>query len=201
MIFDIQDFTAVDLETFYSDEVSLGYGKMSVDDYIRHPEFKVHMFAVRRYGKRTRCYPGKELRYVMRDLPKDMLVAHNAEFEGKVLAEHADAIFAKYACTVKLFKLVFPNLPGSLANVAKTLWPDDPNKRKLDGLDDTKGFWELSEEQYENLVPYNKRDTSLCHDIFLDLLRDLSKEDLDSVSTKIWRKINSFLNASAAIRW
>ena len=78
----------LDLETFYSQEVSLG--RMTTEEYVRHPEFEVIGIGIKMNDDPAYWISGSRemLNKHLRSLPwrDSMLLCHNTMFDGSVLA-------------------------------------------------------------------------------------------------------------------
>ena len=177
------DLLFVDFETFWSAKVSLS--KMSNHEYIRHPEFSVHGAAVARSDEPARWLHGTALRERLLgvDWGGTALVAHNAQFDGRVALESMGAPPARmYIDTQALAVWTAPGRSASLANVARREWPFDESMRKGGDLAETKGrtteelLWDSA--AWGRLARYCLQDLRLTRELLKRLIARVPRREV-----------------------
>lgn len=148
--------------------LSLRNTKLSMSDYIRHPEFEV-LGAALRWEDETRAkfYRGSELKAVLAaiDWKNTKVVAHNAVFEGGILFEKYGLVPGAYFCTMAAANALFQ---GSVQVGLDPLAQMFGFGQKLNELHKFKGLHahNLTEEQWASLAEYCEHDINLTTPLY-----------------------------------
>lgn len=112
----------LDFETFYSKEFSLS--KLTTEAYIRDPQFQVIGFAYKINDESAKWVTGDDDKIAdalhSLNIPSSYLIAHNAAFDGAILAWHYKLFPKFYLDTLSMARPVTGHsVGGSLAKLAK----------------------------------------------------------------------------------
>jgi hypothetical protein len=168
-----------DFESYY-DSRTFTLKKVSMLEYIKSPEFKVHGVGVAFDDGKVAWITGVTVAQYFRtlDWSKITVVAHNAKFDGGILSWVYGVKPAGYICTQSMARAVFGDgvKSHSLANIAAKFGLEPKGFMQTDGVRD------LTPQQEEELALYCKHDVELCREIYNRMapkfpdaqLRDLS---------------------------
>ncbi|MFZ1491165.1 MAG: DNA polymerase [Ilumatobacteraceae bacterium] len=161
----------IDFETYYDDTYSLR--KMSLVEYVRSPQFKVHGAAVKVAGTKAQWISGSDLPVLFEsiDWATATVVGHNLAFDGLILSEHYRVVPMLYLDTLGISRAVHGTSlrKHSLDSVSRHLGRGG----KLDGgkaLGEVKGVRDLSPEQEARLGNYACIDAEETMAILFDML-------------------------------
>jgi hypothetical protein len=174
----------LDFETYYDKDYSLK--KMSVQEYIHDPRFKVHGMAVAA-GKRPPLWVSGEEKcrqWIERIVPGNVVVCHNAHFDCAILSFYYGVSPAFIIDTVAMSRaLVGESLKShSLASVSQALL----SAEKGTYLSQTLGIAQLSPEQERELAAYCLKDVELCRGLYNLFIGRFPRKEL-VLSDKITR--------------
>jgi DNA polymerase len=161
-------FGPVDLPDGKKLNLSLKNNKLSMTDYVHHPEFEVLSCAMRWDDEpAAKFYRKDEISAVFAEIDWSNLrvVAHNALFDGYVLWHEYGHVPGKYFCTLAAANAIYQGaVPVGLDSLSKFLELGE----KLPDLADFRGLHatDLTEEQWESLARYNNNDVDLNHALF-----------------------------------
>jgi hypothetical protein len=159
-----------DFETVWDTKAGYTLRKITTEEYIRHPRFKVHGCGVHEYGSDEPIHwaPGAELHRFFKsiDWSRTAIVAHNAQFDASILTwvyGHKPAFIFDTLSMARAVRGV--EAGNSAAKLAQVYGLPDKGKAiySTDGLD------ELPPEVERELADYCKHDVWLCEQ-FLDRL-------------------------------
>lgn len=165
----------IDYESYYSKEYSLS--KISTQEYIYSPQFKIHGCGVAIGQEQPRWFSGDLLtKLLQRVVPNNVIVCHNANFDAAILAWHYGLKPKLIIDTVSLSRAVIGERlrSHSLSNIAKYLLHDE----KGGFLQEVMGVRDLSPAQEQLLASYCLHDVDLCRRIFYTLIPHLPKKEL-----------------------
>ena len=112
----------LDFETYFSTEY--GLGKMTTEEYVRDPRFKVHCAGQKCDGYSTDVlWPGYlEGAQPFAGYQYEAVLCHHAHFDGLILSHHYGIRPAFWFDTLSMARLVFPHAKShSLGALAKML--------------------------------------------------------------------------------
>ncbi len=169
---------AIDFETYWDAKCSLK--KMSPFEYCRHPDFAVLGAAVFEFGwPEPRWMSEEELHEFVKKVSWETteLIAHNLAFDGYVLRAVFGAPVPKlYSDTKHYARWVWPQQDASLDSTVKRLFPNNPESRKGDFTDTTKGktLEDLVElGLFDDLKDYAINDLDLCVEVYKALINKI----------------------------
>jgi hypothetical protein len=165
----------LDFETYYDKDYSLS--KISTQEYIKDPRFKVHGMGVASEKSKPVWVTGAKCKdWVERIVPQNIVVCHNAHFDAAILAFHY-GVHPKFIIdTVSLSRaLVGEALKShSLANVGEKLLGEEKGAY----LAQTLGVQTLTPEQEQQLAAYCLKDVELCRGIYAKLIKHFPRKEL-----------------------
>lgn len=163
----------IDAETAWSKEYSLK--KMPIEAYIRHENFKTHIFGCREgHNGETYIVLGRDVDKWLKDIRYEerTIVAHNAFFDAGIIAFRHGKLPKKVCDTISMSRWVNGKAAGghSLANLAK--FYGLPSKGTA--VHQSMGQWDLDLETFTELSEYCKHDVDLCASLFYKMLPRMS---------------------------
>lgn len=182
----IDHLVVLDTETYYDADFSLR--KLSTTDYIRSSLFELQSIAFADGDAEIECYNKNEhdLTAVLAEFAerfppeRTAIICHNTAFDGAVLNYHYGYNPKFLFDTLSMARAMFPHNVGvSLNEVAKRL---GLGAKIAGALNDVKGLREIPKDLMDKLVTYNIQDTSLCRDIFNDLVKDYPFKELELIN-------------------
>lgn len=147
----------LDFETAYGKHPETGenitLSSMTNEEYVRHKDFKVHGVGIKvndRPGKYI--YGDNKIRAALGIIPWERinLLCQNAHFDGSILSWIYGYVPKFYLDTKSMFRAVYPHQKASLYNICKVL----NIGQKGTELENTKGKWELTDEEQQRLGVY-----------------------------------------------
>jgi DNA polymerase len=159
--------TVLDWETAYGTSPTgraVTLSKMTTEEYIRDPEFKVHGLGVKIENDKAFYVYGEDLLHFLKTHPwgKTFAIAHHMHFDGAIFTWRAGIKPAFLGCTLSMARAVFPHESGSLSNVAKLLGIGEKGFE----LVNFKDKWVLDAKEQSVLGSYCKNDVELTADAF-----------------------------------
>lgn len=170
----------LDFETFYDKGYTLS-GSMSTSEYVRHPEFKVHMVAWAIDDGPLQWCDGELAKIKLPALGWDdaTLVCHNTAFDGFILSHHYGIVPARYCDTMLLSRALHgANVKHGLADVCARLGLEGKMKGVLEG---TKGVRDLPDDVLEKLAEYCCQDVDQMAQAYALLIKDMPQGELDLI--------------------
>lgn len=161
----------LDIETFYSNDYSLR--KMTMTEYIQHPQFKLHSIAIKDRDGETRYYDTDHVPLAieyLKSLRNWAMVGQNTQFDAAALNWHYGIKPDFYYDTMSMGKGFWPTESSSLKELALRIFPNDLSKRKGEDLINFLGVETLTPEQHIVMKRYNIQDVDLTWDIFKSLM-------------------------------
>ena len=161
----------LDIETFYSSDYSLR--KMTMTEYIQHPQFKLHSIAIKDRDGETRYYDTDHVPLAieyLKSLRNWAMVGQNTQFDAAALNWHYGIKPDFYYDTMSMGKGFWPTESSSLKELALRIFPNDLSKRKGEDLINFLGVETLTPEQHIVMKRYNIQDVDLTWDIFKSLM-------------------------------
>lgn len=138
----------LDFETYFDKEYSLK--KMTTEEYIRDPRFKIHGLAIKVGSAPARWYrgDGDVPAAVWTEIDNGAVLAHHAQFDGLILSHHLDTRPKLWLDTLSMARIALPHnrhsldalskhfgLPGKMhANLTNVQGVRDPDANMLAGL-------------------------------------------------------------------
>ena len=161
----------LDIETFYSSDYSLR--KMTMTEYIQHPQFKLHSIAIKDRDGETRYYDTDHVPLAieyLKSLRNWAMVGQNTQFDAAALNWHYGIKPDFYYDTMSMGKGFWPTESSSLKELALRIFPNDLSKRKGEDLINFLGVETLTPEQHIVMKRYNIQDVDLTWNIFKSLM-------------------------------
>lgn len=149
----------LDFETYYDSEYSLSKKRMTMEKYIRCDKFQAHGAGIKVAGKPNVWVPANKLPAVLDrvDWSKIALLAHNAQFDGGILAWHYGIYPKLYIDTLGMSRAILG--PAVKRHGLKYTAEYLCGMTKRFGLHQSKGIRNLSVEQEKALAYYCAGDT------------------------------------------
>ena len=161
-----RDTVCIDFETYYSDKYNLRTKGISNTEYIRDPQFKIHMAGIKINEGPTSVYSEDDMCYKLAniDWKNSNLLCHHTQFDGFILKHWFNIVPAFYLCTLSMARAYAKELPSfDLDTVAKSF----NGKGKIEGaLLDIKNKLELHKKEYDELAKYCVRDVEETYNIY-----------------------------------
>lgn len=166
---------AIDFETYYDDECSLR--KLSVPEYVAHPDFKVHGYAIATEAGCTYHTDGRALAALAACADDMILVSHNAHFDAYIVKKLYGVDPKFFSDTVSLSRAVYGETLAShaLQSVATKCL----GVGKSDSAEAFKGVRDLKEQPglAERVGQYCMTDAALCLAIYARLNLLVSEDE------------------------
>src|ERR1700761_3630577 len=140
----------LDFETFWSSAFTLK--KLSIEEYVRSPEFMVHGAAVKYNDQPARWLNARRLCDFLANVPWEdvALLCQNAPFDALIASHHYRVHPQMYLCTLAMARMMLPRQRHNLALLSKMAGLPD----KGDAVLLTKGLRELPPAIEEQLGEY-----------------------------------------------
>jgi len=180
--------TLLDFETAYGKHPATGesitLSKLTTEEYIRHPLFKIHGLGVK-IGAGPTVYLHKRadiLNFIKTHPWHDSwVVCHHTHFDGAILAWRAGIRPKFWGCTLSMARALYPHESASLGNMAKHLGLP----AKGFELESVKDLWELTEAQQRSLGAYCINDVDILAGAFAKMLPLVPASELRLIDTTI----------------
>tara|TARA_R110000868_G_scaffold114309_4_gene306309 strand:- start:4400 stop:6205 length:1806 start_codon:yes stop_codon:yes gene_type:complete len=165
------DTLTLDFETFYdpAGKYSLSSGSMTATEYIRDSRFQALCCGFKLNDEPTTMAWGEDIGKAFRFYGTNVrAIAHNAQFDGFIAAEHFGWHPTEWCDTVGLARAQLRIKSYSLGRVGESLGLGD----KIDGLSVSKGkrLEQLQDYEKRILEQYCARDVDLCYNIYSKLI-------------------------------
>lgn len=164
----------VDFETYY-EKTNYTLKKLTYEEYIFDPRFKVHGGSIRINDTPAIYYPEDKIADALKEVfhpgNDHSFVAHNTLFDGAILSWHYGLRARTYYCTQAMARGLWNHARNDLDTLAKRLWPDDPAKRKGKELESVAGIITLSDAQQATIGGYCLNDNDLTFEAFRTMLQ------------------------------
>lgn len=169
----------IDWETYYSKEYSLK--KLSETDYLLDPRFQVIMCAIKEGDAETVVHTEERtIRAALNRInwENNALLAHNARFDGAILAWHYGKRPRLYLDTMSMARAITHPVLGSssLAKLATHFRLPAKGTEVQAAMGKTRD--DFSPEELTAYAEYCAHDTDLCREIFDRFMRVFPKSEL-----------------------
>ena len=161
--------TVIDWETAYGKHPVTGenvtLSKMTTEEYVRHPLFKVHGLGVKIGQDRAfYLYKPDDLLHFLRTHPwnRSFTIAHHSHFDGAILTWRAGIIPHFWGDTLSMGRAIFPNESASLGRLSVILGLGEKGTE----LANFQGKWSLTDEEQAVMGRYCCNDVELTSKIF-----------------------------------
>lgn len=161
----------LDIETYYDNDYSLR--KMTMTEYIQHPQFKLHSVAIKDRDNETQYFDTDHVPLAiayLKSLRNWAMVGQNTQFDAAALNWRYGVKPDFYYDTMSMGKGFWPTESSSLKELALRIFPDDTTKRKGEDLINFLAVENLTPEQHVVMKRYNVQDVDLTWEIFNRLL-------------------------------
>ena len=171
---------SVDFETYYDRQFSLS--KLTTEEYLRHPEFEVIGVAVKVDDEDTHWLSGeldalKTYLHANYDWEKSAVLAHNAMFDGAILAWIFDIHPKLYLDTLCMGRAVHgTEVSASLKSLAARHQIGEKGEEVIDALG--KHREDFTEDALSRYGDYCINDVELAYDLFKIFMRAFPKKEL-----------------------
>ena len=163
---------------------SITLSKMTTEEYVRHPLFKVHGLGVKIECERAfYLYKRDDLLHFLKTHPwqDSFVVAHHSHFDGAILSWRAGIKPAFWGCTLSMARALYPHESVSLANIARLLQLGEKGHELVNFIN----LWELTDEQQRILGGYCCNDVELTSDAFDAMKRNFPPSELRLIDLTI----------------
>ena len=161
--------TVIDWETAYGVHPATGenvtLSKMTTEEYVRHPLFKVHGLGVKIGQERAfYLYKPDDLLHFLRTHPwsRSFTIAHHSHFDGAILTWRAGITPRFWGDTLSMGRAIFPNEAVSLGRLSVILGLGEKGTE----LANFRGKWSLTDEEQAVMGRYCCNDVELTSKIF-----------------------------------
>jgi DNA polymerase len=171
----------LDFETYYAKGYTLRSAKMSMSEYIRHPEYKTHMLQWALNDEPVQWCSVESVQAVLDEFDWDQieLVAHNTAFDGFILSHHYGKVPARYSDTMLMSRALYG---ASVGHGLDELCTRLRLGSKITGaLEDTKGKRDLTDDELQALADYGVQDVELMRSAYFLLEPKMPLEELDLI--------------------
>lgn len=171
----------LDFETYFDSDYTLS--KMTTEEYIRDPRFKVHCVGLK-YGAENVIVRGEGTRPLDAEAwqADKAILCHHSQFDGLILAHHYNIRPAMRFDTLSMARLVFPHAKShSLGALAKMLGLQE----KTVPYESFKGVRDLPPDLYNRVAEGCANDVELTYAIFKKLLPYVPAEELRVIDLTI----------------
>ncbi len=180
------NFITLDFETYFDKDYTLS--KLTTEEYVRDPRFKVHCYATK-HGKeltlpvpRTVISMAPETHFAPYWKRGVAILCHHAQFDGLILNHHYGIRPAFWFDTLSMARLVLPHLKS---HSLEALAAHFGLPAKTVPYNEFKGVRNLPSELYNNLAEGCKHDVELTFQIFKRLLPSVPAEELRVIDATI----------------
>ena len=160
--------TVLDWETAYGKHPETGenvtLSRMTTEEYVRHPLFKVHGLGVKINAENAFYIYGADIPTFLSGHPwhESFTIAHHTHFDGAILTWKTGIRPMLWGCTLSMARAVFPHEAVSLANIAKLLNLGEKGRELVHFA----GKWDLTPADQQVLGGYCINDVELTYEIF-----------------------------------
>lgn len=173
----------IDFESFFSVDYTLT--KSSTSEYVRDPQFKAQMMALKVGRGKTRIIAGKNIRAELAKInwTTHSLLCHNTQFDGFIMSHHYGVVPLFYYDTLSMARGLHSNEIGAgLDEVAKFYG----GKGKIDGtLEKTKGVLVWPKTLYNEVAIYCAQDNDECFRVFVEMLAKFPADEMELIDLTI----------------
>ncbi len=179
--------TILDWETAYGKHPTTGenitLSRMTTEEYVRHPLFKVHGLGVKIGAENAFYVYGEELLHFLRTHPweRSFAICHHAQFDGAILSWRAGIRPAFWGCTLSMARAIFPHEPVSLVNISRLLNLGEKGKELVHFA----GKWALTNREQTIMSGYCRNDVDLTAAAFDAMEKQFSVSELRLVDLTI----------------
>lgn len=179
------DTLIIDYETYWAADFTLR--DLPTSDYVRSPEFKIHMVAVKYKNNGTRVFHDmkKFKEWLDKIDPATVaMVGHNLYFDGFITTQHFNFIPARYICTMSMSKALWRTAGAhDLDSVAKRCSIE--GKVEKGSFLATKGVRTLPKELREKVAVYNIGDVDATTGIYQFMAPYVPPFEMDLIDTTV----------------
>lgn len=184
--------TYLDWETAFGKHPETGenitLSKMTTEEYVRHPLFKVHGLGVK-IDQDTPFYlyrPDDLLRFLKtHPWHNTWAICHHSQFDGAILSWRCGVRPKFWGCTLSMARALYPHESSSLANISRLLGAGEKGKELMT----VKDKWVLTDEEQRVLGGYcatnGDSDLNLTARIFETMLPKFPVSELRVVDTTV----------------
>lgn len=175
----------LDFETYYSQDFTLS-GKMNMSEYVRDERFKAHGVSIKIGAQPTYWVRDRDIASELAKIKWDesALICHNTQFDGFIMSHHYGIVPAFYIDTLSMARGVLGHSTfHNLDTVAKMFGL--AGKVRVGALLDTKGKYDLTDDEMEALGAYALDDVDDTEAIFHRMYPYLSDKELRLIDLTI----------------
>lgn len=169
----------LDFETYYDTQYSLK--RMTTEEYVRDPRFKIHCVAVIS-SDGTRVVFKNNFAANLAPYMDAFVIAQHAHFDGLILSHHLNLYPRYWGCTLSMARAVLQTLRShSLESLAKYYG----YKEKQIDYNAFRGVRDLPPETMDMLMSGCLHDAQLTYDIAQRLLAEIPPQELQIIDLTI----------------
>ncbi|MFA5706809.1 MAG: DNA polymerase [Candidatus Neomarinimicrobiota bacterium] len=160
--------TVLDFESAYGKHPVTGenitLSKITVENYVRHPLFKVHGLGVKIEQDPAFYVYGGDLLHFLKAHPwgQTFAICHHTHFDGAIFSWRAGIRPAFWGDTLSMARAIFPHESCSLSNIARLLGVGEKGIE----LANFAGKWSLTDQEQAVLGAYCRNDVELTSRVF-----------------------------------
>jgi len=193
-----KQIVTIDFETYWDTKIGFTLTKMTTEEYIRDPRFKVFGACIHIYGTNgiTQWYRGDELARILStfDWTTTAVLAHNAQFDVSILSWIYGVRPAFILDSLSMARaLRGVEVGNSLARLAE----DFGLPAKGTAVHTTNGLTELTPQIEKELAEYCQHDVYLCEEIFKRLVDGYPSKELRLIDMTLKMYTNPVLQLDA----
>ena len=168
----------LDFETYY--DVQLTLTRMSTEQYINHPDFKVWGVGIKVEDNETEWYSEDETPAALEqiDWANTAIVCHNTLFDAYILTQYYGYKPAYYYDTAAMSRGLYPNMSARLKDCVVREFPEDLSKRKGEELVNAKGVRDLDPGLDAQIGAYCIQDVDLTYELYQSYARNYPCKEL-----------------------
>lgn len=172
----VESIVTADAETYFDKEYSLR--KMPTSEYVRDPQFLVHMLGIQIDDKPVDVWVGKQILQIRDiDWSKTALLCHNSYFDGFILSERFGIVPKFYLDTLSMSRRHFGIIGRhDLDSVAERCGVQ--GKVAKDSLAEMKGLRVLPQDLLMKSAIYCAGDTVACRKMFDFMIPSITQREL-----------------------
>ena len=176
------NLVTIDFETFY--DTGYGLNRLTTEEYIRHELFQVIGLAIKINDGSTKWYSGthEELYKVLHEIDwsNSMLLCHNTQFDGAILAWKFNIIPEIYLDTLCMARAIHGiNAGGSLKALSERYNLGQKGTEVLDAKG--KRLEDFAEHELHRYGMYCKNDVDLTYKLFQKLSKGFPVTELELI--------------------
>lgn len=194
------NLVTIDFETFY--DTGYGLNRLTTEEYIRHELFQVIGLAIKINDGSTKWYSGthEELKQVLHEIDwsNSMLLCHNTQFDGAILAWIFNVIPEIYLDTLCMARAIHGiNAGGSLKALSERYNLGQKGTEVLDAKG--KRLEDFADHELHRYGMYCKNDVDLTYKLFQKLSKGFPVAELELIDLTLRMYTQPVLELNSAL--